>query len=60
MTFVWAMIGWLLGMSFGSSSMQTRVQRRLREFTAARNLRLVDGTGADVQAEELASALRKD
>ena len=54
-----AVIGFLLGMSFGMASVKSGVQKRLREFVAARNLRLVDGAGADVPVDQLASALKK-
>ena len=60
MGFFWYCIGMALGISIGISSTKTKVKRRLREFVAARNLRLLDGAGAEVSVEDLASVVGKD
>ena len=59
-TFAGLFFGFLFGLAAGREEMQKRIQRRLREFIAARQLRVVDGSGAEVPPEALADALRKD
>ena len=59
MMVVWMLLGLAFGLASGQKTMQTRVQRRLREFFEAKGLRVVDRDGSDVPMDDLADALRK-
>jgi hypothetical protein len=59
-TFAGLFVGFLFGLAAGRQEMHKRIQRRLREFFAARQVRAMDGSGVDVPLEDLIDALRKD
>jgi hypothetical protein len=59
MSFYAALMGFLLGMSFGSSDTRTKLQRKLGAFLEARGIRLVGNDGIEIPQAELVAELKK-
>ena len=56
---IYAIIGFLLGMSVGISDKQSRVQRKLAAFLDSRGIRLIGSDGNEVPQADLAAELKK-
>ena len=56
---LYAVIGFLLGMSFGMSDTRSRLLRKLGAFLDTRGIRLVGQDGSEVAHEELIADLKK-
>ena len=59
MTFYAALMGFLLGLSFGISDTRTKLQRKLGAFLDARGIRLVGQDGTEVPQADLLAELKK-
>jgi hypothetical protein len=58
MGFIWAVVGYLLGLATGEGSGRKKCQKKLGEFAELRGLRIVDRDGNDVPTSELVDALK--
>ena len=56
---LWAIVGFLLGMSVGAGDARSRLVKKLGAFAEARGLRIVDRDGNDVPVSELLAATPK-